>query len=152
MPKNLRSLKNRLFKGFRLRKRVKEIRGKPGPKTLNESRARELVARKVVLPLLKKAFGEDLAVVLITGSAQEGVRRAVSCSDLDVAFFVHGPSVGEGKIAALSSHVEKAVSKFGFNCHFLYRPVEQLESVEPGDTASQVIFGKAKMMRAFEAR
>ncbi|MFA5764209.1 MAG: hypothetical protein WC915_05375 [archaeon] len=58
---------------------------------MNESHARELVARTIVMPQLKKFFGKDLLSVLIVGSSQLGVRyatRKVKSSDIDINFVV----------------------------------------------------------------
>ena len=54
----------------------------------NPARARELFARKVALPELKKIWGDRLFAVLLVGSSQVGIRAAKSASDCDIVAVV----------------------------------------------------------------
>ncbi|MCX6800887.1 MAG: hypothetical protein NTZ73_01745 [Candidatus Diapherotrites archaeon] len=64
-------------RALRARKRVPWKRGISELHEMNESHARELIARKIVLPAARKALGRHLKAVLIFGSAQQGVRESV---------------------------------------------------------------------------
>lgn len=64
---------------------------------VNVSRSREMIARKVVLPELKRRFGKNLKAVMLFGGTQLGVRHASNQglgssrpSDADI-IFVLGP-------------------------------------------------------------
>ncbi len=74
----------------KVRSRIK-FRKKVPLETLNESHAREMVVRTVVVPFLKQKLGNRLKAVLIVGSAQLGVRKATGTtrnSDTDIVIVV----------------------------------------------------------------
>jgi hypothetical protein len=75
-----RSIK-RNFQKIRTRQR---IGNKIISEQMRESRAREYLARKKILPMLKKHFGKDLVGVVIIGSSQRQLRRSRTTSDVDV--------------------------------------------------------------------
>lgn len=81
---NNQKIKSKISK---IKNRIR-FRNKIPPKTLNASHAREFIARTIVLPMLKKRFGERLKSVLLFGSSQLGVRKASDKksinSDLDI--------------------------------------------------------------------
>jgi len=60
---------------------------------MHESLARELIARKLILPELKYFFGNNLGALLLIGSSQLGVRQASRYrvgSDLDLVCIFSG--------------------------------------------------------------
>jgi len=72
-----------------IKRRVKSLRNQDSESysTKEESLAREFITRTLVLPELKRIFGDSLGSVLLVGSSQLGVRQASSQrvkSDLDL--------------------------------------------------------------------
>ena len=112
-----------------LKDRIRRLRRKgifPGrmpPETLRESHAREIIARKFILPELKKAFLSRVKSVAIIGSAQLGVRKASKKrkgSDLDIlvvlerqTYRAYDPELGMPIAEPLKQISEKAYRLFG---------------------------------------
>jgi hypothetical protein len=64
---------------------------------IRESIAREGIARAVILPKAKEVFGSDLRAFLLFGSAQLGVRKSISKSDIDCIMVVNARSEAQAR-------------------------------------------------------
>ncbi len=78
---------------------TKLTRGKP--QAFRESVARELIARQYVLPELRKILGGKMVALLLSGSAQTGIRKTTLAgknqtekSDLDLILIISEPKWG----------------------------------------------------------
>lgn len=104
---------NKILVKVRSRKR----QGVQLPEPVNESRARELVVRKIVLPRVKIGFGDKLKAVLLVGITQVGVRKATAqrkLSDTDILLIVKS-SVTESKLEEVVKPIHELCMTLGVN-------------------------------------
>jgi len=136
------------FRTHRLKQRVETIRARPRPEPLNESHARELIARKLVLPAAKRLFRGNLFAVAIIGSAQVGLRKASRArpeSDLDIVIVTRRPV----RIGAIHRAFFRMVEKqCGVDLNISFQPAdifvinESFASNETNRYRMQIIYGE----------
>jgi hypothetical protein len=132
-------------------RRRKVFQGKPAEEHLNESHARELVARKLVLPHVKNAFGNNLRAVIIPGSVQLGIRkstRKTETSDLDLKIVINTKfinQVGPQILERFRVTLEQMCKRAGVttNIYLAYSHGFKNRRTLHWKTPFQVIYGKA---------
>ena len=124
-----------------------------------ESLARELVARKFILPRLKARYGANLLAVLQSGSSQPGIRKSTRKqvkppSDLDlIAIFSEQSMRVPGHTDFIADLCLETQKKFGFPLQFSSSWPERFGGHYTGFTAPpreailahNTIYGKAWM-------
>jgi len=123
------------FRDKKVKARIERIRnrevvaGRQLPEPLRESRVRELLVRKVVLPELKKGYGKFFRGLVLIGSAQRKLRKATKSrleSDVDL-FVIFNWDLLHSRFGKMR---DLAYKSKGIGSYFFYFPKRLSEKLE----------------------